>query len=120
MPRTVPTDRLGYLRLRWRARVVTVVVAVPFGLMLAELVVRARSDDPFLHKSAAWVFFQLGLYSIVGALVLWFTWRRSFHARPVVLRHDAGPGETMGVPELDEPPRPHVGLSGQVEPPSRW
>ncbi|HUX71054.1 MAG TPA: hypothetical protein VMV41_11125, partial [Cellulomonadaceae bacterium] len=59
----------------------------------------------------------------LGAAAWWIlraVWRRSFAARPVVLSADAGPGALIGVPELDEPPRPHQSLTDEIDPPTRW
>lgn len=57
---------------------------------------------------------------VVGALVLTRLWRRSYRLRPAVLPLDPTPGEVYGIPELDESPRPHRGLSGLEPPPTRW
>ena len=119
MPRSAPTDRVVYARLLRRSRWLTAAASVPFAVLATELVSRALSDDPSTHASAAFVFFQLGLYSILAGVALWFTWRRSFRARPVVLAHDAQPGTVMGVPELDAPAGRHSTLSGNAEPPPR-
>lgn len=119
MPRHVPTDRDAYRRLRWQARWLTTAAAIPFVLMLVNLVGFARMSGD-AHKVAAWWFFQLGLYTIVATMVVWWAWRRSWNARPVVLKHDAGPGTTIGVPELDAPPRDHLSIRGDQPPPRRW
>lgn len=120
MPRHVPTDRDAYRRLRWQARWITVGALIPFTLSLVELVRLAGDEDPTVTVKAGWAFFQLGLYAIGAGLVVWWAWRRSFRARPVVLAHDAGPGATTGVPELDAPSRAHTSLTGEVPPPRRW
>jgi len=120
MPQPVPDDRDLYHRLRWQARCITVVAAIPFALMLSTLVTLAGAEDPQLHAAAGLIFFMLGLYTIGAAAALWWAWRRSYRTRPVVLPLDAGPGAAMGVPELDAPPRPHLGLNGEVPPPQRW
>ncbi len=120
MPRHVPTDPDAYRRMRWQARGITVAVLIPFAFAVAQMISLAGNDDPTVSVTAGWAFFQIGLYAIPAGLIVWWAWRRSSRARPVVLAHDAGPGATMGVPELDAASRPHVGLNGDAPPPSRW
>jgi hypothetical protein len=52
--------------------------------------------------------------------VLRRVWRRSFRARPVVQSLDPTRGEIYGIPELDQEPQRHRGLSGDEPPPTRW
>lgn len=122
----LPVDRVAYLRLRWRARVVTLVAAAPVGLVLVPAVVAAvRADDPQVNASAAWWFFQLGLYLVVASWAVGRAWRRSFAARPYTQTLDdlgaARPTPAaQGVPTLDDAAGRHLGLSGRLEPPRRW
>jgi hypothetical protein len=118
MPRPLPVDRLAYLRLRWTARIGTAVAAVPAGYLLLRLVAIARAGGD--TRVGGLVFFMLALYLIGAGWVCHRLWRRSFLARPHVGHVDDGPATASGVPELDAAPRAHVGLGGEVEPPTRW
>lgn len=110
MPHPLPYDIRAYRRLRWRARAVTVTLAVPAMLGVSTLV---SNPTPF-------VFVYLSLYLIVAGWGIWTVWRTSYRARPQPWLADQGPGARLGVPELDEPPRPHLGLTGEQPPPTRW
>lgn len=118
--RALTADRVRHRRLLRTAWLVTAGVLWHQGVLVADLVRRATSDDPFLHKSAAFALLVLALTSIGLGLVVAWVWRRETAARPVVTGLDATPGEAAGVPELDAPPGDHLGLHGHVEPPRRW
>ncbi|MBU4216154.1 MAG: hypothetical protein KJ792_16070 [Actinobacteria bacterium] len=110
MPSRLPYDIRAYHRLRWRARAATLVLGLPAVLLGARLV---GQPSPFL-------FVSLSLYVIVAGWGVVTAWRTSYRARPHVLRDDDLPGARIGVPELDEAPRPHLGLHGDIDPPARW
>lgn len=120
MPSPLPVDRVVARRRLITAWVVTLVVAVELAGRVAFLRPYARSDDSYTHATAAWIFFWLGLETIVLVTVVVWQWRRWLAVRPVVLPVNASRAVAAGVPELDEPSGPHLGLSGQVDPPTRW
>lgn len=113
-------DREEHRKRRRTARLLTVAVCGHQTLLVADMVARATSDSDDLRRSAAFVFFLLGVTSILLGMLLWWAWRRVADVRPVVLHLDATVAEAVGIPELESQPRPHLGLSGQVEPPRRW
>jgi hypothetical protein len=110
VPSRLPYDIRAYHRLRWRARVATVALllpAIPLAVQLAA-------------TPTAFFFLYLALYLIVAGWGVATVWRTSYRARPHPLRDGDLPGARVGVPELDEAPRPHLGLHGDVDPPTRW
>ncbi|MDM7853426.1 hypothetical protein [Cellulomonas alba] len=120
MPSPLPVDRVvARRRLLW-AWVVTLLATGELAGRIAFLQPYARSDDPFTHATAAWIFFWLALETILLVTVVVWQWRRWLAVRPVVLPVDATRAVAAGVPELDEPSGAHLGLSGQVDPPPRW
>lgn len=113
----VPVDLLAYRRLRRRARAASLGLALVAVWFVYLVVVLAASPDPRL------AIIPYLLLCGLGATAWWTLrgmWRRSFAARPVVLSADAGPGALIGVPELDEAPRPHQSLTDGFDPPTRW
>ena len=120
LARLAPTDPAAYRRLRWRARTWTLAVAAVVVAITTHILVLTSSSDATTRKSAALVFLDGSLLVILLVPVLWFQWRRSFHARPQQLSVDDGDGTWMGVPELDEAPRPHLTLGSGEEAPRRW
>lgn len=110
MPSPLPYDIRAYRRLRWRARVVTVLLLAPAVPGVSMLV----------SAPTAFVFVYLSLYLMLAGWGIWTAWRTSFRARPQPWLAEQGPGARLGVPELDEPPRPHLGLTGERPPPTRW
>lgn len=118
MPALLPTDPVEYRRRRWVARIATTLIAVPAALcVLAMTLILVRGGDT---RAGMIVYVEFIVLCALGWFVLVPLWRRARAARPVTLRADAGWGERRGVPELDAPPRPHRGLSGEEEPPKRW
>lgn len=113
-------DRLEHRRRRRTALLLTAAVCGHQALLVADMMARVTSDSDDLRKSAAWLFFLLGVTSILAGMLLWWAWRRVVEVRPVVLPIDATVAEAVGVSELESAPRPHLGLSGQVELPRRW
>ncbi|GCD21898.1 hypothetical protein ACFO3K_02130 [Cellulomonas algicola] len=113
-------DREEHRKRRRTAWLVTVAVCGHQALLVGDMVVRATSDSEELRKSAAFVFFLLGVTSILFGLLVWWAWRRVVEVRPVVLPLDATVAEAVGIPELESTPRPHLSLTGQVELPRRW
>ena len=117
--RAVPTDVAEYHRLRWRARRATLAVLLVAAWLVYRMVriVGQDGDDTRLAMVP-----YLGL-CLLGA-VAWFVvrprWLASLAARPRVQTLDPTPGELYGIPELDEPPQRHRGLSGVEKPPVRW
>ncbi|MBD8058739.1 hypothetical protein IC607_07145 [Cellulomonas sp. JH27-2] len=69
----VTYDRLRRIALRWSA-----VLAVPFSILVAQLVYSAIHHE----ATGAFVFFLTGIYSLVSAVVLLPMWRRVRNARP--------------------------------------
>jgi predicted membrane channel-forming protein YqfA (hemolysin III family) len=118
--RLVPTDPRAYRRLRRRARAWTAVVVAVVATTVAEIALRVGSDDPQTQASAASTFFHAALVLACLVPVLWFQWRRSFRARPQRLSVHDGDGAWIGVPELDEPPRPHLTLGADGPAQHRW
>ncbi|MHB1490025.1 MAG: hypothetical protein ACYCTH_05940 [Cellulomonas sp.] len=113
----VPVDVLAYRHLRRRARLASLGFALVATWLVYLVVVMSGRDDP-----RAAILPYLLLFGL-GAAAWWALrglWRRSYAARPVVLSADAGPGALIGVPELDEPPRPHRSRTGEIDPPARW
>jgi len=113
-----PTDFAGHRRVRRRARVVTLLAALPIlGTAASAAAMLAAGGDtrpgilPFL---ATFALMALAWPVVVPA------WRASRDARPVVQSLDPTPGEIHGVPELDTPPREHPTFTGAVDPPVRW
>ena len=115
----LPTDFAEYRRRRRLARLASLVLALVLGRLLWALVVLASRDDPTRALAMVPYVPIVGLGAL-GGVVLGRLWRWSFAARPVVQSLDPTPGEVYGIPELDEPPRRHVGLSGDVQAPRRW
>jgi hypothetical protein len=113
----VPVDLLAYRRLRRRARLASLGFALVATWLVYLVVVLSGLAD---SRMAILPYLLLcGL----GATAWWALrgmWRRTLAARPVVLSADAGPGALIGLPELDEAPRPHQSLTGVVDPPTRW
>ncbi|GAA4623948.1 hypothetical protein [Cellulomonas oligotrophica] len=125
MTSRLPVDRGAYLRLRRRARLLTVAAVLPLALGAANVVAAALSDDPTVHRLGAWWFFQSALWLIGAGWVVQRAWRRSRAAQPHVQQlGDLGAArpsdEALGVPGLSTPAPPHLGLSGQVRPSPRW
>lgn len=118
--RLAPTDPGAYRRARWRARAWTGVVVIVIVTTVTEIALRVGSDDTQTQASAASTFFHAGIVLACLVPVLWFQWRRSFRARPQQLSVDDGDGTWIGVPELDEAPRPHLTLGAGEEAPRRW
>lgn len=110
MPSRLPYDIRAYHRLRWRARVATAVLALPAAALGTQLAA----------QPSAFVFLYFSLSVILAGWGVVTVWRTSYRARPYPLRDGDLPGARMGVPELDEAPRPHVGLHGDIRPPDRW
>jgi hypothetical protein len=125
VPRPLPVDRALYLRLRWRARVVTALAAVPAAVLLLTTVLAARAEEQQAHATGAWSFFYLGVYLVVAGIGVSRTWLPSRAARPVTQSlADLGrarPSDVArGVPGIDDPSGAHRGLTGDVPPPRRW
>jgi hypothetical protein len=120
VPPPLPVDRLAYRRALRTSRLVTAALTLPAVWLVLEVVARHRATEPQTRASAGFAFFVLGVHVLVSLLVLVPVWRRSYRLRPVVLPVDATHGQQVGVPELDETSGPHVGLTGQVPPPTRW
>ncbi|HEY3546042.1 MAG TPA: hypothetical protein VGK17_08100 [Propionicimonas sp.] len=115
----LPTDVAEYHRRRRAARIVTLVVLlVALRPLYRVVLIGSRQDESRAFAMVPYV--QLVIVAILGGIALVTVWRRSFHARPVTLSLDPTPGEIYGIPQLDEPPARHRGLSGEVEPPVRW
>ena len=116
--RPLPTDFAEYRRRRRRARLATVIVGLAAANAVLVMVVTVRQGG----DSRPAIVPYLGL--VMLAVVAWFVvvplWRRSAAARPVVQQLDPTPGQVFGIPELDADPQAHQGLSGQVDPPTRW
>lgn len=113
----VPGDVLAYRRLRRRARLVSLGVALVAVWLVHLVLVMSTRDDP---RAAILPYLLLCGLGAAAWWILRAVWRQSFAARPVVLSADAGRGALLGVPELDEPPRPHRSLNGDIDPPARW
>ena len=112
-----PTDLVEYHRLRRRARLAT----LAFLLLAARLVYLLMTLVSGPAAPLAFVpFLALAVLAAVAWPVLGRLWRRSAAHRPVTLSINPGPGELRGVPELDQPSAPHIALSGEVDPPTRW
>lgn len=120
MPSPLPVDRAAARRRLVTAWVVTFLAAVELAGRVAFLRPYARSDDSSTHATAAWIFFWLALETILLVTVAVWQWRRWLAVRPAVLPVNATRAAAAGVPQLDEPSGPHVGLSGRVDPPRRW
>ena len=114
--RALPVDRVAYLQARAVARAATSATLALGGYAAYRMVGYAVSGD---RLAMAW-FVALLWVAAAGFVVLRSLWRRSRSLRPVTLSADPTPGEVYGIPALDEAPRPHTALSGEVEPPSRW
>ena len=116
--RPLPTDFADYRRKRRRARLATFVLGLVAARTIYLMVTILRQGG----DTRAAIVPYLGL-AAVGVLA-WFVvapmWRRSYAARPVVQSLNPTPGEVYGIPELDADPQRHQGLSGQVDPPTRW
>jgi len=114
-----PTDVAEYRRRRRLSRWASLVAAVIVGYLAlatgAALLTEGGPDPVGLIA-----FLLLAAALAVSWNVLGRLWRRSFAARPVTLSTDPTPGEVYGMPGLDDPPRPHRGLSGEEQPPTRW
>ena len=100
---------------RWASLASAVVVGY-LALATGVALLQPGGPDPFG---------VIALLLLAGVLVVsWYVlgrlWRRSYQARPVTLSTDPTPGEIYGMPELDEAPKPHRGLSGEEIPPTRW
>ncbi|HEY3438972.1 MAG TPA: hypothetical protein VGK35_14900 [Actinotalea sp.] len=115
----LPTDVAEYHRRRRAARIVTVVVVLAALRPLYQVVLIGTRHDE-LRALAMVPYILLVIVAILGGVALVKVWRWSFHARPATLPLDPTPGEIYGIPQLDEPPARHRGLSGEVEPPVRW
>ncbi len=113
----VPVDFVAYRRLRRRVRLASLGFALVATWLVYVLVVLVGLSDSRMAIVPYLLLCGLGVTA-------WWTlrgmWRRSRAARPVVLSADAGPGALIGVPELDQPPRPHRSLTGEIGPPARW
>lgn len=116
MPSPLSTDAVAYRRVR-RGAVRWTAVSALIWLYVAACLVKAFVER---NVAGAWVFLWWGLGTIPLVLVLRQRWRAVADARAVWLPRGAGPGALAGVPELDEPARPHAGLAGDIPPPRRW
>lgn len=114
--RALPVDRVAYLRARAVARAATIAALALGGYAVYRMLGYAASRD---RLAMAW-FVVLLWVAAVGFVALRSLWRRSRSLRPVVLSADPTSGEVYGIPALDEAPRPHAALSGELEPPRRW
>lgn len=114
--RALPVDRVAHLRARAVARMATTVTLGLGGYAAYRMLGYAAGRD---RLAMAW-FVVLLWVAAAGFVVLRSLWRRSRSLRPVVLSADPTPGEVYGIPALDEAPRPHTALSGELEPPRRW
>ena len=117
--RRVPTDFAEYHRLRWRARLLTLPYVLAGGY-LAYAVVRALTGSEGINPFGLIPFLLLLALLASAWISVRPAWRRSFAARPVVQSLVPTPGEVFGISELDRPPTPHRGLSGEDQPPTRW
>ena len=88
-----------------RAQWLTVAVALTVGYLVAVSIIRYVTRNPF----GILVFIPLCAVTVAGGLVLRWAWRAHAHAV-----RDEQP------PDVPPPPRPHEGLSGDREPPTRW
>ncbi len=113
----VPVDVLAYRRLRRRARLASLGFALVATWLVYLVVVMSGRDDP---RAAILPYLLLCGLGAAAWWILRAVWKRSFAARPVVLSADPGPEALIGVPELDQPPRPHQSLTGEIDPPARW
>jgi hypothetical protein len=116
--RPLPTDLVEYRRRRRAARIATLLVAVLAAFAVASIVAIMREGGD--TRIAMVPYILLLWLGVLAWLVVVPLWRRSYAARPVTLPVDPTPGQVYGIPELDEPPRDHRGLSGQEPPPTRW
>lgn len=87
---------------------------------LVYLIVRIVGRDGDDTRVAMLPYLGLCLLGAVAWYVVRPRWLASFAARPRVQSLDPTPGELYGIPELDEPPQRHHGLSGDDKPPVRW
>ncbi len=117
--RPAPTDYLEYRRRRrvsrW-ASLVAAVILLYLALATAGALLQPGGPNPL----GVIAFLLLAGALLVSWRVLSRLWRRSYEARPVTLSTDPTPGEIYGMPELDDVPKPHRGLSGEEKPPTRW
>ncbi len=95
-------------RWRWRVRLAGLVSAF-WLLLLLSLVLEAVLEYGNPTSEAPWFFQAVLTLALAG--ILWRWWRQLYDERPT------RPGRP---PELDEPPGPHLGRGGEVEPPTRW
>lgn len=117
--RPLPIDFAEYRRLRRRARVLTLACAV-VAAPLTYRTVLALGAEGEARRPGLIAFVALGALAYTAWRVVVPAWRRSWASRPTVLALDPTPGQIYGIPELDEPPRRHRGLTGEDEPPTRW
>jgi len=85
-------------------------------LLIAASVLAIREPEP---QYAGTLFGTVIVLVLLGMFLVW-AWRREL-AQPPTLRIDAE-GRALPGHDVDEPtePRPHHGLSGELEPPKRW
>ncbi|HWJ86033.1 MAG TPA: hypothetical protein VNR62_11425 [Cellulomonas sp.] len=91
--------RLLQRAIRW-----TIVLALPFAFLVAQVVYSYVQGD----ASGAYVFFLAGVYAMPATLAAWHLWRRARRARP----------EKFAAPDIT--PTTDWVLGGQDSPPTRW
>ncbi|NTW40449.1 MAG: hypothetical protein HGA44_11285 [Cellulomonadaceae bacterium] len=113
-----PTDYALYRRLLRRARVATLLLGlvVAWNVLVMAALLRGGGDT----RLAIVPYFGLVLTAVLAWFVVRPLWLASLRARPYVQSLDPTAGEVYGIPELDDAPTPHRGLSGEVPPPTRW
>ena len=97
-----------YVRLRRTARCALIGFAVVAAYLAFIMIRTSRSEQ--LSRLAIIPYLMLCALCVTAFWVLRALWRRARDARPEMSADDDG----------DNEPRPHIGLNGKVDPPSRW
>jgi ABC-type nickel/cobalt efflux system permease component RcnA len=84
------------------------VIAVTTAWVVAA--VRLFDRETFFEEGMSLLYMAHVAFVVVGAWFLWHWWHE-------LLRPDVHRGRDD---EDDAPPQPHLGLSGRVDPPTRW